>query len=77
MLTAWKEGRIVLTNIKKARLIKGIQQKELAEQLGISQVSVCKWEQGKAFPNVKRLKQVADILGTSVESLLPDEERAM
>ena len=67
----------MLTNIKKARLIKGIQQKELAEKLGISQVSVCKWEQGKSFPNVKRLKQVADILGTSVESLLPDEERAM
>ena len=67
----------MLTNIKKARLIKGIQQKELAEKLGISQVSVCKWEHGKSFPNVKRLKQVADILGTSVESLLPDEERAM
>ncbi len=64
----------MLNNIKKARLIKGIRQKEFAEMLGISQVSVCKWESGKAMPDVKRLKQVAQILDTTVDKLLPDNE---
>ena len=62
----------MLNPIKKARLLKGIQQKELAERLGVSQVSVCKWEQGKVFPNVKRLKTVAKVLDTTVEELLPE-----
>ena len=65
----------MLTKIKKARLIKGIQQKELADMLGVSQVSVCKWEQGKAFPSVKRLKQVASLLDMTVEELIPDERK--
>lgn len=63
----------MLTAIKKARLIKGIQQKELANMLGISSVAVSKWENGKGFPKSYRLKQIAEILDTSIESLLPDE----
>lgn len=62
----------MLNPIKKARLLKGIQQKELAERLGVSQVSVCKWEKGTVFPNVKRLKAVAKALDTTVEELLPE-----
>ena len=62
----------MLNPIKKARILKGIQQKELAERLCVSQVTVCKWEQGKSFPNVKRLKAVAEALDTTVEELLPE-----
>ena len=66
----------MLNSIKKARLIKGIQQKELANLLGVSQVSVSNWENGKRFPDVKRLKQVAYVLDTTVEKLIESKEAA-
>ena len=62
-----------MNQIKKARLSEGLTQEELAEKLGISTVSVCKWETGKAFPAVKRLKEVADALHTTVSELLNEE----
>lgn len=62
----------MLNPIKKARILKGIRQKELAERLGVSQVTVCMWEQGKSFPSVTRLKTVAEVLDTTVEELLPE-----
>ena len=63
-----------MNSFKKARLIAGLTQAELAKKIGVSCVSVSQWETGKNLPNVNRLAMVADILGTSVEKLL--EERA-
>ena len=59
--------------IKRARLLKGVTQIDLAKELGVSHVTVNKWEKGKMFPDVKRLKQVADVLNVHVEDLLPKE----
>ena len=61
-----------MNKIKNARLIAGMTQRELAKQLGISHISVCRWERDKAFPSVKRIKQVAEILGTTVDELLKE-----
>lgn len=63
-----------MNSFKKARLIAGITQMELAKRMGVSCVSVSQWETGKNLPKVGRLQKLADILGTSVEKLL--EERA-
>ena len=62
-----------MNQIKRARLIAGLTLRELADLLGVSYVSVWKWEHGESFPNVKRLKQVADALNTTVGDLLPKE----
>ncbi len=67
-----KGGDKLQNPIKKARISKGFRQKELAERLGVSPVAVCRWEQGKAFPKVERLKTVAEVLDTTVEELLPE-----
>lgn len=66
----------MLNAIKKARLIAGFSQEQLAERLGVSAGAVSQWETGKGHPNVKRLKLLAAELGTTVDKLL-DEERAM
>lgn len=63
-----------MNSFKKARLVAGLTQTELAQKLGISAVSVHQWESGKNFPKAGRLHEVADVLGTTVEKLL--EERA-
>ena len=65
----------MLNPIKKARLLKEMNQKELAERLGVSVVSVCKWEKGRVFPKITRLKQIADVLDTTVDNLLTDSDR--
>lgn len=62
-----------MNRIKRARIVNGFTQKELADKLGVSAVQICKWENGKAFPAVKRLKQVADVLHTTVNDLLEEE----
>ena len=59
-----------MNQIKKARVMAGLTQTELAERLGVSHVSVCKWENDHAFPRPGRLKAIADVLNTTVESLM-------
>ena len=63
----------MLNGFRKARLIAGITQLELAEKVGVSHVAVCKWETGKGLPNVRRLNAVADALNTTVAELLKEE----
>ena len=65
-----------MNRIKRARLIEGLTQNELAVKLGVSTVAVCKWENGQTFPSAKRLKAVAETLHTTVADLL-EEERAV
>ena len=64
-----------MNGFKRARLIEGLTQGEVAERLGVSRVSVCKWENGRTLPTAKRLKFVAEILHTTVEELI-NEGRA-
>ena len=64
-----------MNGFRRARLIKGIKQKDLAEILGVSCVAVSQWETGKSLPSVTRLKNVADALGTTVDSLICNSER--
>ena len=63
-----------MNSFKKARLVAGITQAELAKRMGVSCVSVSQWETGKNLPSVGRLHRLAATLGTTVEKLL--EERA-
>ena len=69
-----KEVKPGMNSFKKARLVAGYTQAQLARLVGVSCVSVSQWENGKNLPNVNRLHELAEILGTSVEKLL--EEKA-
>lgn len=59
--------------IKRARLCKGMTQIELAKRLGVSNVSVSKWENGEAQPNPKRLPLMAEVLQTKASDLITEE----
>ena len=65
----------MLNGFKKARLIAGCDQKQLAEKLGVSPVTICKWETGRAYPRASRLAEIASALDTTVEKLLEHEGR--
>ena len=47
--------------VRELRIKKGIQQKELALELGISNAAVSNWEKGKSDPSGDRLKKLAEI----------------
>lgn len=51
----------------------GLTQKQLAEQLHISDRTVSKWERGAGFPDIALLEPAADALGLSVLELLRGE----
>ena len=63
-----------MNQFRKARLLAGITQGELAKRVGVSVVSVNKWENGHVFPDVRRLKTVADALNTTVDVLISEKE---
>lgn len=56
--------------IKRLRDGKGITQSELAEQLGVSDKAVSKWETGKGFPDIALIEPLCRTLGVSVMELL-------
>lgn len=62
--------------LKVLREKAGISQRKLAEKLGVDENTVWRWEAGRAYPSVGVGKQIADLLGVSVDELLngPAEE---
>jgi DNA-binding XRE family transcriptional regulator len=57
-------------NIKKLRIQRGWSQKQVAEQLKVSQNAYSKWENSKADLSFSRLSQLADLYGISVTDLI-------
>lgn len=59
-------GEIISTLRKE----NGLTQKQIADQLGITDKAVSKWERDIAFPDTATIPKLAEILGVSVEELL-------
>ena len=56
--------------IASLRKEKGMTQRELAEQLGITDKAVSKWERDVAFPDTATIPKLAEILEVSLEELM-------
>ncbi len=63
-----------MLRLKELRAKFNMTQKELAEQLEMSQQAIAKWENGTAEPTVKNLRELAVIFGISVGDLLGDSK---
>lgn len=57
-------------NIKLLRKRRRLDQYQLADLLKVSQSSVCDWENGVSSPRVKRLTEIARVLGVQVSRLV-------
>lgn len=55
--------------ILSARQDKGLSQDALAKLVGVSKASVCKWEQGKAYPEPRTAFRVAKALRVRLEDV--------
>ncbi len=61
---------IIAANIVELRKAREMTQFELAEHLNYSDKAVSKWERGESIPDIKILKQIADLFSVTVDYLL-------
>lgn len=59
--------------IKKLRVEKNLTQKELAENINLTDKAVSRWERGCGAPDMAYIEKLADVLGISSETLLAGE----
>ena len=57
-------------NLKKYRLALSLTQKEMAENIGISERGYRYYEMGTREPNLTTLVQIADVLHVSLDKLI-------
>ena len=57
-------------NLRKARTEKKLTQQQVADLLGVAKSTYCQYETGASEPNILRLKKLAKILETNIDSLL-------
>ena len=55
---------------KELRIEKGLSQRELAKETGISQQAISFWEQDKRTPNMDDCIKLADFYGISLDELV-------
>ena len=55
---------------------KGLTQRQLAEQLHVSDKAISKWERGQGCPDISLLGELSKILGVNIEKLLLGELEA-
>lgn len=58
--------------LQRLRLRAGLNQAEVAEQMGVSAPAVSGWEKGRARPKHGRMAALAEILGVAASELLGD-----
>ena len=64
------DSYITATAIKSLREKKGLTQAELAQQIGVSDKTVSKWETAKGLPDISLISSLAEALGVSVIELM-------
>ncbi len=62
--------------ISEKRKEKGYTQSKLAQELGVSEKTISKWECGKGFPDTTLILPLCDVLGISANELLSAKDLA-
>lgn len=62
----------VESNIRKLRLKKGMDQRELAERLNVTVAAISKWELGIGTPRLPLAYKLATVLDSSIEEIFFD-----
>lgn len=63
-------GKKITLYRKKASLT----QEDLAERMGVSRQTIYKWENDLAYPELRKLERLTEVLNISFDDLLKKEE---
>ena len=59
--------------IRELRIAQKLSQQELATKLGIDRSTVAKWETGATVPDIEKCSLLAEVYGTTIDSLIRTE----
>lgn len=76
MIQRKRKNKIIIINVdnKQLRELIGLNQTQVANELGVVQSTVAMWENGKNKPRTERLIQLARLYGCTVDELLAEED---
>lgn len=60
---------MVKMTLEAARRNVGLTQKEAAEKLGVSNVTLSNWENGLTFPDARQIDKICELYGVSYDNL--------
>lgn len=78
--TSGQEVRKTMDSVKTGELIyklrteRNLTQKQMADQLHISDKTISKWERGLGFPDMSMLPALTELFGINAENLLRDRK---
>lgn len=64
--------KIFARRIKELRVSSGRTQESLARELGVSWITVSRWERGTSEPPLHQLRRIAETLGVQPSELLEE-----
>lgn len=59
-----------MNRLKELRKVMGLTQEELADEIGVSKITILRWENGERVPKSDKAQALADFFGASVGYLL-------
>lgn len=62
--------KVFCKNLKDARKIANLTQKEVADKLGVVESCYANWEQGRTEPNIFMLRKLCEILDINLDELI-------
>ena len=65
----------MLENMRNVRKAKGLTMKELGDMVGVAEVTISAYENGRREPSLDVLCQIADILDCSLDMLVRGKEK--
>ena len=60
-------------NLVMLRKMSGFSQEQIAEKIGISRQAYAKWESGATIPDIEKCSLLAEVYGTTIDSLIKTE----
>lgn len=61
---------IFCKNLKEARKLRNLTQKEVARELGFVESCYANWEQGRSEPSIEMLRKLSAILSVGLDELI-------
>lgn len=62
--------KIFCQNLKSARNVSAMTQKQVAEKLNVVESCYANWEQGRTEPNITMLRKLSELFDVSVDELV-------
>jgi DNA-binding XRE family transcriptional regulator len=75
LIADWEgDNNMIKLTLKAARVNAGLTQKSAANRLGVSNKTLCGWENGATTPNIQYVNAMCELYGVSYDDLnfLPD-----